>query len=442
MISGCLPSRVTETMTRLLVLFLLTATAFSEKVIYKFEKGVGDGESSYANLVATHGKLYGTTRDGGQFGEGTVFELTPPATQSGAWTETVLYSFGLTGRTDAALPQTGLVFDDQGNLYGASGSGGLRGVGTIFKLVPPTPPATLWTESVLYSFTGLSGDGFSPNALTLGRHNQIYGTTSFGGANMQGTVFTLARTKDGIWVETVLYSFTGINGDGYQPRAGLLADTAGDLYGTTSSGTCGDCSGCASCGTVFELLPPMNPGDPWTETVLYNFTGTNGDGWNPMSSLILDSMGNLYGTTEFGGTSSSNGTVFELSPPVATGATWTESVLYAFTGAGDGALPLAPLVLDSKGKLYGTTWSRGVTTPGCLGQAGCGTIFQVSPPGTPGGAWTETTLHEFGTGPFSHFDGASSESGLTFGPFGALYGTTPRNSASSGGVGSVFSIHP
>lgn len=188
----------------------------------------------------------------------------------------------------------------------------------------------------------------------------LYGTTQEGGAHASGTVFELTPSQGG-WTETVLYSFA----ENYYPEAGLLIDRAGNLYGTTEGG------GTSNGGTVFELTPQAGGG--WKETLLHSFAG--GDGSNPCAGLILDAAGDLYGTTQGGGTHS-YGTVFELIP--AGGGKWTEKVLYNFTGP-RGAYPYAGLILDAAGNLYGTTFAGGMYSSCPYGTNYCGTVFELTP---------------------------------------------------------------
>ena len=218
--------------------------------------------------------------------------------------------------------------------------------------------------------------------------------------------------------EKILYSFSG-GSDGAYPVGALVADKAGNLYGTTSEGGSSNCS--SGCGVVFELTSPSTQGGAWTETVLYRFTGGS-DGAAPESNLIFDAVGNLYGTTAGGGDASSDGTVFQLTPPSSQGGAWTETALYRFAGGSDGKIPLAGLVFDPAGNLYGTTLFGGTTS--------AGTVFRLMPPATQGGAWTETVLHTFGRGN----DGIDPEAGLILDSRGALYGTTTS--------GTVFKLTP
>jgi hypothetical protein len=170
---------------------------------------------------------------------------------------------------------------------------------------------------------------------------------------------------------------------------GLIADATGALYGTTDFGGGTGCS----CGTVFKLTPPATSGGPWTETVLYSFTGGS-DGAFP-NGLIADASGALYGILGGGGTGCRCGTVFKLTPPTTAGGSWTETVLYSFTGGADGASPEAGVIADATGALYGTTVEGGGTVCAPLPVPGCGTMFKLTPPGATGGPWTETVLHSF-----------------------------------------------
>jgi uncharacterized repeat protein (TIGR03803 family) len=277
---------------------------------------------------------------------------------------------------DGASPHAGLISDQSGALYGTTAGGGANGHGTVFKLTPPSVSGGAWTEPVLYSFTGDA----NPSVLIFDASGALYGMTLYGGASSGGTVFQLRppSTPGGNWTETLLYSFSG-GSDGARPEAGLILDATGALYGTTLYG------GVYNIGTVYKLTPPTVAGGLWTETVLYRFGSTVGDGAFPLSSLLFDASGALYGTTGAiavgGGGGSGNGTVFKLLPPTATSGKWTETVLHNFSG-GDGAQPEAGLIADASGALYGTTNTGG--------SASQGTVFQLTLPaiftGIPGKA--------------------------------------------------------
>ena len=258
------------------------------------------------------------------------------------------------------------------------------------------------TYSVLYSFTG-SPDGANPYAgLLRDTQGNLYGTTELGGASGAGTVFKVDTTGR----ETVLYSFTGIGGDGAAPRAGLVQDAQGNLYGTTAVGGDLVCNASHGCGTVFKVDTTGK------ETVLYSFTWTGKDGAYPNGTLAQDAQGNLYGTTYQGGKYVYFGMVFKLD------ATGKEKVLHSFSGNAAGANPFAGVVLDSQGNLYGTTE---------FGGHGGGTVYQVNSAGN------RTVLHKF-----RWLDGADSSASLVLDAQGNLYGTTDDGGAY--GYGTVFKL--
>ncbi len=391
------------------------AVAKTETVLYSFCSATNcpDGAYPYSDLVRdASGNLYGTTGNGGAFGYGTVFEL---VNSSGTYTEKVLHSFagpvaGGSG-ADGANPNGGLVMDSTGNLFGTTVSGGASGRGTVFELVNSSGS---YTEEVLYSFGG-SGDGVSPYAgLVIDASGNLYGTTISGGAFANGTVFELVYSS-GTYTERVLYSF-GVTPDGVDPQAGLALDASGNLYGTTYGG------GAFSHGTVFELV---NSSGNYTEKVLYNFTGTSGDGANPLAGLVIDASGNLYGTTVAGGSGcfAGCGTAFEL---VNFSGTYTEKVLHTFGGGtADAGQPQASLVMDASGNLYGTTYGGGTS--------GLGTVFELV---NSSGSYTEKVLYSFGGTP----DGNQPVAGLVMDTSGSLYGTT--NSGGASGYGTVFEVTP
>ena len=317
-------------------------------IIYAFS-GHPDGKHPQGNLaIDSSGNLYGTTIDGGAFtkcdhglGCGTLFRLTPPPNGQGRWTETILYNFS--GGDDGAGPQAGVILDEAGNLYGTTAFGAQTnqacqtGCGTVFDL---TPSESRWTLSVLHTFSGdyFSDGGVPRGGVVLDVAGNLYGTTSL------GTVFQMSPVLGGQWSFETIHRFS--NTDGGAPFAGLTLDESGNLYGTTSGG------GKFSFGNVFELSPGDNG---WADTVIHDFAGGS-DGANPQASLVFDPAGNLYGTTsQGGGKGNGGGTVFKLVP-MGSGQ-WAE-YLFRFASKPDqGAMPTAPVLLDSVGKVYGTASS-------------------------------------------------------------------------------------
>ena len=346
------------------------------------------------------------------------------STVSAAPVESVLYRFK--GGTDGEISLASLVEDQAHNLYGTTFAGGASGLGTVFEI---SRPETTWTETVLYSFAGGNDGSFPSSSLIFDKAGNLYGTTYAGGGSANcggtpggcGTVFQLTppATQGAPWTETVLYNFTGL-ADGANPAGGLLMDRDGNLYGTTYNGG-GVVCGTGTCGTAFELTPPAVQGGAWTETVLHAF-GKGNDGIHPAVGLTFGVHGGIFGTTQ-GGTSTA-GVVFKLKPPVSQGGAWTEGVIYRFTGGADGGSPNG-LIIDKTGNLYGTTSAGGQSY---------GLVFELSP--TSGGAWTQSVLYTFTNGS----DGAQSYANLLFDKQGNLYGTT-----SAGGLnnnGSVFELTP
>jgi uncharacterized repeat protein (TIGR03803 family) len=341
-----------------------------------------DGAAPTGNLTFdSSGNLYGTTKAGGAsgsgcggYGCGTIFELTPGA--HGTWTENVLYSFS---GTDGSEPTGSLTFDTSGTLYGtttaggASGSGcGDQGCGTVFQLVPG---GETWTESILYNFCSLNGcsDGSQPNgALLFDATGNLYGTTQTGGAYANGTAFELMYAG-GTWTETVLAQFPH-HSNGISPSSGLISDAAGNLYGTTLLGGAHCYVRSEGCGTVYELTPQSN--GTWTETVLISFDRTP-DSRYPSGGLVFDASGNLYGTTVAGGSERGDGfgTAFELS---FENGHWFEALSFNLhVREKYGTAPLGGVILDSAGNLYGTTSEGGANFKGC-GGSGCGTVFELT----------------------------------------------------------------
>ena len=324
--------------------------------------------------------------------------------------------YGFQGGDAGAAPYAPVMIGRDGSLYGNAYYGGYHGehcdpsgCGLVYRLRPPvtsTPsPFTPWTESVVYAFAGLPNDGYQPSGpLIEDAAGNLYGTTYLGGPNLFGVVFELSPSNGG-WTEKILYGFS-YGDDGMQLEGGVTMDQVGNLYGTTQAG------GSFADGVVYELTPTSSG---WQETVLHAFAGTDGAG--PLTGLVMDQAGNLYGST-FGGGSNNAGLVFELSP--ANGR-WTYTILYNFVEEYEG--PTAPLVVDAAGNLYGSTSGDGAYQDGM--------VFKLS---QANGVWTFSDLHDF-----SVFE-RSNPSGVTLDSTGNLFGTTGHNGTH--GFGVVWELTP
>ena len=365
------------------------------------------------------GDLYGTTFSGG-VGFGTVFRMTKRGSN---WILTPLYSF--LGGDDGAHPFAGVTIGPDGSLYGTTyyGGGGKCVIcGIVFSLKPPPvrPPTPLspWTETVLYRFTGDDGQYPEGGDLVFDEAGALYGTTSQGGTYGLGTVFELIPSN-GNWMESVLYSFGPSDQDGIVPRSGVVFDKAGNLYGTTWDAFRGTGQRAPQEGTggiVFQLTPS---GAGWAETIIHRFTRGN-DGGAVWAGVIFDQSGNIYGATTWQG-SGGGGVVFEMT---ASGNNWTFTSLYGLAGTGVECGVYGSLVLY-QGSLYGTTL--------CDGAYGLGSIFKLVP---SSGGWTHVSLHDFTGGS----DGAYSYSNLVFDADGNFYGTASAGGAN--GMGVVFKVTP
>jgi uncharacterized repeat protein (TIGR03803 family) len=311
-----------------------------------------------------------------------------------------------------------------------------------------------WNEKVLHSFQGGNDGSFPGGGVVFDQQGNLYGVTQAGGppscapiGNYCGTVYELSPSaKGGPWTKTLLYMFKGKRYNDGEAPDGLIIDQAGNLYGVTAYGGTGGCvlvGVPAGCGTVYELSPPQSKGGKWTYAVLYSFKGGK-DGYLPGGNLVFDSAGNLYGTTDFGGGKGTTcnpyyqycGTVFKLSPPKTKGGAWTEKVLHSFAGGTDGANPNGGLVLDSKGAVYGATNIGGFNCPHMSNQ-GCGTVFKLGALAKNDGVWREDILYRFKGFPN---DGKLPNGGLIL-DAGSIYGTTGGGGASSGD-GTVFELTP
>jgi uncharacterized repeat protein (TIGR03803 family) len=410
-------SGTASAMLTLAIVVLAAASPFGRaqtfNVLYKFT-GSTDGANPYGGLVQDKaGNLYGTTASGGSSGYGTIFELTPNS--GGGWTQSVLYNF--TGGADGGSPSSSLILDSVGNLYGTTPPLGGSSAGTVFELATTSDG---WVQSVLYAFTGYNGGGSEPFAApTLGKNGHLYGTTYAGGIDNDGIVYALTNAG-GHWSEKTVYNFTGTTGDG--PSDALIFDPAGNLYGTTYSGgsagggtvveltrrswkektlynfqcdnfggackngdaghpeaglvmdSAGNLYGAARFGgaygdgAVFEVAALA--GGKWKESVLYSFKSGPGDGDQPFGTLVFDKSGNLYGTAGGGYA----GVVFKLI--AGTDGHWRETIVHRFLDS-DGDGPEAGLIIDASGNLYGTTGGGG--NPGCSNNFGCGVVFEITP---------------------------------------------------------------
>ena len=316
-------------------------TTWTFTTLYNFQN-LADGSFPFGGLVFdAAGNLYGTNTAGGTYNAGVAFELSPASGNS--WTFTPLYSFGRTSQS--VPPSSPLTVDRAGNLYGITLGGGRYFSGSAFKL---SNVGGVWKESILHSF-GAPGDGAQPyGPLVIGAQGNLYGTTSAGGSSTWGTVFELSRQSLGVWKENLLYTFT----NGGSPEAGLIFDSAHNLYGTTLTG------GAHGAGGVFRLTPVKQNGNlVWKFRQLYSFTN-GADGSSPASPLTFDASGNLYGTDAASPTECQGfygcWQVYKLS--VGANGLWQNSALYPIPAQGDPGN--GGLVLDSSGDIFGTSYDN------------------------------------------------------------------------------------
>jgi uncharacterized repeat protein (TIGR03803 family) len=392
----------------------LPAQAQTFSVLYSFQ-GPPDAKTPNSTLLLDgSGNLYGVSYGGGASYEGTAFKL------SSSGKETVLYSF----RAGYGNGPDSVIQGDEGTLYGTTSFGGSYGYGEVFKIDQKG------NETTLYSFGGTGkAFGVGPIGVVRDERGNLYGTTGVGGDSGGcfgygcGVVFKLDPAGE----ETVLYTFKG-GPDGGAPSGTIVRDPSGNLYGATTYGGDLNCYPPYGCGTVFKLDPAGK------ETVLHRFTGTGGDGEHPWAGLVRDNEGNVYGATLEGGTgpnctSAENGcgTVYKVDK------TGKEKILHSFTGSGADFPPIyATLALDEKGNIYGTTPNGGSNNCG----SGCGAVFMLDPAGK------NTILHEFGGGT----EGATPGTGVTLDSAGNIYGTTflggdlGCNNYNDAGCGTVFKL--
>ncbi len=339
----------------LLVLTLFTTAAMQAQtfsVIHDFTGGT-DGANPLAGVsVGRSGVLYGSAESGGAHGVGTVFKLSQVNSN---WVFSPLYEF--TGVGGGSLPLGGVAIGPNGALYGTTFGGSVNGpYGTVFELTPPPTfcrsITCYWNENVLHTFTGPDGSGPQTENLVFDSSGNIYGTTGGGGLYNSGTAFELIPSGGG-YTESILHSF-GNGTDGRDPLAGIVFDTAGNIYGTTERGGTGSLQDChGSCGTVYQLMPSNGE---WVENILVNFDVTNGE--TPYGNLIIDGSGNLYGTTASGG-ENGGGVVYKLVP---SGGGFTYSMLYSFSSCGS----RGGLAADAAGNFFGVCYSGGANQDGWI----------------------------------------------------------------------------
>jgi uncharacterized repeat protein (TIGR03803 family) len=410
-------SKLTVTPAAIFVLALaITPSASSQSFqsIHRFTGG--DGEHPYAGLTMdAGGKLYGTTSEGGSSDYGTVFRLVRAGS---GWVLNTLYNFQ--GLSDGISPRARVILGPDGALYGTTYLGGStncgNGCGTIFRLQPPSNACKTalcpWIKTIIHTFGGTreGNDGRNPvGDLIFDEQGNLFGVTNGGGQYDVGMVYELTRTANG-WTESVVHSFTTLFGN---PVSGLALDQNGNFYGTAQRVV-------HYFGGVYRLVPS---GTGWTEEDLYKFQAGDDGGW-PMSGVILDDAGNVYGTASSFGPNG-GGTIFELSP---SNGGWSFSLLFGLVGRNGG--PQADLMFDGAGNLYGTTIGDGAFQ--------YGSVFKL----TPGsGGWSYTSLYDFNdpgvaTNPLSSVVRDAS---------GNLYGTNAQGSTPffcSGGCGGVWEISP
>jgi uncharacterized repeat protein (TIGR03803 family) len=405
------------------------AWADKETVLHAFN-GTAGGTNPSSLVMDASGNLYGVLQGGGEtrcsppFGCGAIFKLTKNSGES--WTKSTVHLF--TGGNDGGNPSH-ITIDAKGNIFGTATTGGssecFDGCGVVFELSPNSSGGM--KETVILSFQGPNADGGEPSSVQVDAAGNLYGVAyGFGGA--AGEVFELSPNPGGSWTETILHNFSEAE---ELPQGRLAFDKSGNLYGVTAGG------GTFGHGTVFELSQSAD--GPWTETIIYNFAGWPTDGVEPEGGLIIDAAGNLFGTTAFGGANPGPngdcighcGTAFMMSK---SGGTWTETVIANFAITANGNLPLAPLIMDASGNLYGVNASGGTNA--------WGTAFKLSP--LSGGAWSTSVLFPFKNAR----DGGTPEGALVMDSNGNLFGTANSGGGPNGpglansGHGVVFQLTP
>ncbi len=404
------------------------AQAQTFTVLHNFTNGA-DGSNPYSGVtIPQAGRLYGTTRSDST-GNGTVFRMTR---QGSGWTFAPLFRFD---GSNGTWPEARVVFGPDGQLYGTTEDGGGFGVfGVVYSLRPPAQacPSLFceWGQSILARLaTASDGNFFDYGDLIFDPDDNIYGTVETGGSTCIGGPGggsgpegnVYQLTKSGqSWTKKIIYNFENPSA-GAQPTSGVIRDAAGNLYGTTEA--CGDPQ-CNHGGTVFELTSQQ--GTCWSEQTLHAFAVDGSEGRAPIAGLVADGAGNMYGATIAKGPNG-GGTIFELSPSQGG---WSFQVLYALSGSGYTPGPWRNLALDAAGNLYGTTYSEGAF--------GYGSIFKLT---QENGSWTYTSLHDFSGGN----DGGYPLSNVSMDANGNLFGTASAGGSSTncaGGCGVVWEVTP
>lgn len=378
-------------------------------VIFSFDGSSQGGYPDSDLVMDANGNLYGSAVEGGQANGGVVFELSPGP---GGWTETILHNF--TGEQDGAEPYGGVTLDPAGNVYGTAvtgGSGGCEGgCGVLYEL---TQSGGVWNETVIHAFTG-GADGSGPGGgPTIDADGNVFGTAPTGGAFGMGVVYEASPKPAGGWTFQVIHAFTGGNDGATGAKGRLTLDARGALYGVATAG------GQYGSGVAYRLS--RTPAGRWRLKALYQFKGEPDAGF-PYGALAFDAKGNLFGTSYYDG-ANDLGAVYELSPTPR--GPWSERVLHSFAGSPDGASSISGLVFDAAGNMFGTTSEGGNDD---------GTIFELSPAG--GGAWTETVVYAFGGPP----DGAYPYDGVLADGAGHYFGTTVHGGTDD--EGAIYEFTP
>lgn len=314
---------------------------WTETIIYSFKGCQFPAPSPSGTMVLDKaGNLYGAAQ--GDFGSsGVIFELAKGA--NGSWSYSLVHNF----TTSEGAPNGDLTWDSDGNLYGTTSFDSTTFQGVAFKLSPQ--PDSSWKETILYTFPAPNGVGFPAAGVVFDNAGNLYGPAFFGvgGSGGYGAIYGLSPQTSGPWKLTVIRNFTETSGAQF-PSSRLIFDSSGNLYGASSQ---------ANFGQIFELSP--NSGSMWKLTIIHAFT-SGSDGRYPVGALVFDPSGNLYGATTYGGSGCNRflcGTVYKLTPQNE--GPWQETILHPFESAGDGSEPLQGPVLDSFGNLYGTTYFGG-----------------------------------------------------------------------------------